>query len=146
MPVQFEIDTTDRDIASEFEDAFFEYLMDAATVGYNHALELAPEDRGTLKQTSFAPERRTDGVVYGFTAPYAEAQEYGTEPYYPPLQPLLEWSQRVSGGLGLGFYVARHKIPTEGITEKRFARDGRDRQEEWLQNHDVSDYTDIFDD
>ncbi|AFH22972.1 hypothetical protein OSG_eHP40_00025 [environmental Halophage eHP-40] len=52
MPVQFEIDTTDQDIATEFEDAFFEYLMDAATVGYNHALELAPEDRGTLKQTS----------------------------------------------------------------------------------------------
>jgi hypothetical protein len=146
MPVQFEVNATDRDIASEFESAFFDYLVDGATVGYNHSLELAPEDDGPLKSTSFPPERRGDAVVYGYTAPYAEAQEYGTEPYYPPLQPLLEWSKRVSGGLSLGFYVAREKIPTEGITEKRFARDGRDRQEEWLQNHDVSDYTDMFDD
>ncbi len=145
MPVQFDIDTTETEIQEEFEDAFYEYLMDAATVGYNHAVELAPEDRGTLKQTSFPPERRQNDIVYGFTAPYAEAQEYGTEPYYPPLQPLLEWSQRVSGGLGLGFYVAREKIPTEGIDEKRFARAGRDKQERWLNSHDVSDYTDLFD-
>ncbi len=145
MPVQFDIDTTETEIQEEFEDAFYEYLMDAATVGYNHAVELAPEDRGTLKQTSFPPERRQNDIVYGFTAPYAEAQEYGTEPYYPPLQPLLEWSQRVSGGLGLGFYVAREKIPTEGIDEKRFARAGRDKQERWLDSHDVSDYTDLFD-
>ncbi len=145
MPVQFDIDTTETEIQEEFEDAFYEYLMDAATVGYNHAVELAPEDRGTLKQTSFPPERRQNDIVYGFTAPYAEAQEYGTEPYYPPLQPLLEWSQRVSGGLGLGFYVAREKIPTEGIDEKRFARAGKEKQERWLDSHDVSDYTDLFD-
>ncbi len=145
MPVQFDIDTTETEMQAAFEDAFYEYLMDAATVGYNHAVELAPEDRGTLKQTSFAPERRQNDIVYGFTAPYAKAQEYGTDPYYPPLQPLLEWSQRVTGGLGWGFYVARKKIPTEGIDEKRFARAGKEKQERWLDSHDVSDYTDLFD-
>jgi len=43
MPVQFEVSSTDRDIASEFESAFFDYLTDGATVGYNHSLELAPK-------------------------------------------------------------------------------------------------------
>jgi len=75
MPVQFEVNATDRDIASEFESAFFDYLIDGATVGYNHSLELAPEDDGPLKSTSFPPERRGNEVVYGYTAPYAEAQD-----------------------------------------------------------------------
>lgn len=143
MPVQFSVDATDTDIAQEFESAFYEYLMESATIGYNHSLEMAPEDRGTLKRTSFPPERRDNDIVFGFDAPYATAQEYGTEPYYPPLQPLLEWSERLTGELGLGFYVAREKIPQEGIDEKRFARAGKDRQERFIQNHDVSEFTDI---
>lgn len=118
-------------------------MMRAATIGYNWAVEQAPEDRGQLKQTSFPPEWDGDILRWGFTQPYAKKQEFGTDPFYPELEPLLEWSKRKTGGVGLGYYVAREKIPTEGIDEKRFARDGKDRQR---RAYDGESFEDIFED
>lgn len=141
MPLDVSVDIElDRPVGQDIRTAQKDRMMDAATAGYNWSLEQAPEDRGTLKQTSIPPEWRGSTLVWGYTQPYARAQEFGSVPYYPPLQPLLEWSQRVSGGKGLGFYVAREKIPEEGIAAKRFTRSGKDRQEQWLSSHSFSEY------
>lgn len=115
-------------------------IKDSAQVGSQIAQEHAPEDRGTLKQSRIDPEWRGESLVWGYDSPHARPQEFGTDEYYPPLKPLLEWSERVSGGKGLGFYVARHKIPEEGIEEKRFVRRGRDRQVSWLKSNTLGDY------
>jgi len=116
-------------------------LMDAATAGYNWSLEQAPEDRGTLKGTSFPPEFRGNKIVWGYTQPYASAQEFGTRPYYPPVRPLLEWAERVFGNPSIG-YAVQQKIAEEGIEEKRFARDGKERQKKFLKSRDYSVYLD----
>jgi hypothetical protein len=130
----------DKDVAGGVRRAQRQRLKDSAQYGLNNAVNEAPEDRGQLTNDLIDPEWRNGKLLWGFNAPYAHAQEFGTEPYFPPLQPLLEWSERVSGGTGLGYYVARVKIPTEGIEEKGFARHGRDKQVQWLKSNGLSDY------
>jgi hypothetical protein len=68
--------------------------------------------------------------------------EFGTEPYYPPLQPLLEWSERVTGGKGLGYYVAREKIPNEGIDAHPYARPGAEKTKQYLKGNSFGEYLD----
>jgi len=125
------------------KQAILKYLKDAAQVGQNVALEEVPEDRGTLRKSlaQFVPQERDGSVVWGVGGqPQALPMEYGTDPYQPPIQPLLEWSKRVTGDEGLGWYVATVKIPEEGIDEQPYLRPGAEAQREWLLNHDVSEY------
>jgi hypothetical protein len=141
VPVEFEIDVPlDTNVSENVRRAQYKRIMDAATAGYNWSVQQAPEDRGTLKQTSVPPEREADGaIVWGYTQPYAEAQEFGTQPYWPPARPLVEWAERVFGDPAIG-YAVQHHIAQEGIKAKRFARDGRDRQQQWLDSHDFGEY------
>jgi len=127
--------------AEDVRQAHFNRLEDAATKGFSVALERAPEDRGTLKQGMFPPERRGNSIVYGATAPYSASMEFGTNPgHTPPPGPILEWAQRVASDPGLGYYVAKEKIPTEGIDAQPFARPGKEEQERWYSSHDVDSY------
>ena len=115
--------------------------MDAASVGFSVSQEEVPQDRGQLQQSGFPPEERNNGdIVYGYTAPYAEPMEEGTDGFYPPLAPILEWSERVSGDVGLGFYVAREKIPNEGIDAQPYLAPSADRVEAWLDSHGLEQY------
>jgi len=114
--------------------------MDAATLGYSISQERVPLDTGTLKKTGFQPENRDGDIVFGYTAPYAQAMEEGTEPYYPPIQPLLEWADRIGAGPGLAYYVARHKIPTEGITAQPYLAPSAERMDDWLSSHSLEEY------
>ncbi len=118
------------------------YLIDGAAAGHAVAANEVPEDRGTLRKNMFQPEVRDSGeVVYGVAdVPYALPMEEGTQPFQPPIQPLLEWSERVTGDKGLGFYVALHKIPTEGIDAQPFLEPASEAQRDWYQTHDPSDY------
>lgn len=116
------------------------YRQDAASKGFAFSQEVVPEDRGNLRRSGFPPEIRGDRVVWGYTAPYAEPMEYGTDPFYPPIQPLLEWSERVTGDTGLGWYVARQKIPEEGIDAQPYLRPSANVAERWLNSHDFTDY------
>jgi len=140
-----EIDSSvslDKDAASAFRRAQRQRLKDSGQFGLNHAVNEAPEDRGQLTQNLIDPQFQNGRLIWGFASSHAKPQEFGTVPYFPPIQPLLEWSERVSGGTGLGWYVARVKIPTEGIEEKGFARFGREKQKEWLKSHGLGDYLD----
>jgi hypothetical protein len=40
----------------------------------------------------------------------------------------------------LGWYVARVKIPEEGIEAKGFANEGRDRQANWYKSNPLGPY------
>lgn len=143
MALSVEIEhETSKDAGQALKNAQRKRLRDSAQVGLSIAVERAPEDRGKLKQGQIDPEWRSDGsLVWGFGGvPYIRAQEFGTQPFYPPLEPLLEWSERVTGEKGLGYYVARVKLPEEGIEEKRFTRDGRDRQKRWLDSNGLQGY------
>ncbi|AFH23053.1 hypothetical protein OSG_eHP42_00040 [environmental Halophage eHP-42] len=47
-------------------------------------------------------------------------------------------------GAWLRLLCSEAENPNRRNEPKRYARGGTDRQERWLQNHDVSDYTDMF--
>jgi hypothetical protein len=112
-----------------------ERLEQAGELGFAISQNEVPVDRGTLKQSGFPPEFREDDLVFGYTADYAEPMEEGTDPFQPPIQPLLEWSQRVSGGDGLGWYVATQKIPEEGIDAQPYLAPAAERMQTWLDNN-----------
>lgn len=143
MPVSFQTDVATRKNASgAVRRAQRKRLKDSGQYGLNHAVERAPEDRGSLTSDLIDPQWRNDTLIWGFASSHAKPQNFGTGPYYPPLEPLLEWSERVTGDPGLGYYVARVKIPEEGIEAKGFADEGRDKQKQWLKSNPLSDYLD----
>lgn len=129
----------DADASSAVKNAHRKRLMDAATKGFAVSQEEVPEDSGTLRRTAFQPEWRGNRLVWGYTAPYAKAQEFGTKPYWAPSQPLVEWADRVFGDPGIG-YAVQAKIAEEGITEKRYARAGRDEQQYFMETHSFDEY------
>ncbi len=111
-----------------------ERLMKAASIGFAHSQELVPQDRGTLLQTAFQPEWRGDDVVFGYTQPYAASMEFGTQPYWPPIQPLIEWARRVGLPEGAAYGV-QAKIAKEGIDEQPYLRPAAERMRRYLRSH-----------
>jgi len=99
------VDTT-REInltSADVREALKERQFDIADRGFAESQERVPQDRGQLQQSGFPPEERAGGrVVFGYTAEYARPIEEGTGPYYPPLEPLIEWAERIGAGPGLG--------------------------------------------
>jgi len=129
-----------KDASGAIREGQRQRLRDAMDVIFANSQELVPEDRGTLRQSGFPPEWRNGQIEAGYAARHAIPMEYGTQPFYPPLQPLLEWSERVTGDKGLGYYVAQHKIPEEGITAQPYLRPSIEKGKQWLKTHDVGEY------
>lgn len=116
---------------------------DAMAKGFAVSQERVPEDRGTLRQTAVPPEwRAPDEIAFAYTQPYAQALEEGTQPFQPPVQPLVEWAERVTGDPGLGYYVALEKIPSEGIDAQPYAEPGADAVARYLDANPLGDYLD----
>jgi len=121
-------------------NALDEYYTEALARGFAVSQNEAPEDRGQLRRSGFPPEQRGENTVaFGYTAPYAAAQEFGTDPFTPPIKPLLEWGERVAGSEDFGAAVW-HKIREEGIDEKRYMRDGAQATQEWLDAHEFGNW------
>lgn len=140
MVISIETDVSVRkDASGALKRAQRERLKDSGQYGLNHAVEMAPEDRGTLTDDLIDAEWQDGKLIWGFNAHYAKAQEFGTDPYLAPFGPLVEWADRVGGGYGLAIYVWR-KIAREGIEEKGFARHGRDKQKQWLKSNSLGEY------
>lgn len=142
MPVGFDVS---RDMNVNYPGAVRraqrKRLEDAMAKGFAVSQENAPQDRGTLQQTAVPPEWVGDTIQYRYTQPYAKAQEFGTGPYWPPAEPLVDWAERVGKDPGFGYYI-QQKIAREGIEPKRFARAGRDATRRFLQRHGLDEYLD----
>jgi len=120
------------------------WMRDGAAAGFNFSQEVVPQDRGAgggLLGTGVSPQFRSDGSIeWGYTAPYAPHIEFGTDPFHPPVRPLVEWAERVANDPGLGYYVANVKIPEEGIDAQPYARPGKEEQKRWYSSHSVGPY------
>jgi hypothetical protein len=131
-------------IGPSFTDGLREFMIDGAQFGQNVSMERVPEDRGNLRMSlaQFVPEVRGQEVVWGVgSQPHALPMEFGTDPYWPPIQPLKEWARRVGGDTGLAYYV-QWKIAQEGITPQPFLIPGADAQADWYRKHDPAEYID----
>jgi len=119
--------------------------MEAASTGFSVMQDLMGDrayDRGQMYQDAFPPKKREGRIVYGVggtSAAYGLAQEEGTEPFTPPLQPLLEWGERQLGSKDAGA-AAWQTIREEGIEEKAFMKDSLDVVGEVLNGAEIEDY------
>jgi len=119
--------------------------MEAASTGFSIMQENIAQDatdRGTMGQDAFPPEQREGRIVYGIggtSAAYGLAQEEGTEPFTPPIQPLLDWGERKFGSEDIGA-AAWQTIREEGIKEKAFMKDSLDVVGEVLNGAEIEDY------
>lgn len=116
-------------------------LRDAMDKGFAVSQEQAPEDRGTLRQSGFPPEWRHNRFQFGYRANHAGPMEFGTDPFWPPIDPLLEWAERVIGDKSAG-YAVQKKIAEYGIDPQPYIRPGRDAVRDYLNRHDFSRYLD----
>jgi len=135
-----EVDSEINISSSEVREAWRKRMMDAGTKGFAVSQERVPEDRGTLRQSGFQPEWRGDKLVYGYTAPYARPIEEGTGSFEPPTKPLMEWAERIGKDPGFGYWVARHKIPEEGIDAQPYLAPSAEAARSFLNTHPLQDY------
>lgn len=87
------------------------------------AADNAPVDTGTLASSIEAVvESVAETVVeirVGTNQPGAAAQEYGTDPFFPPPSELRDWARRVLGDADAAYPVAR-SIAETGIEEQPY--------------------------
>lgn len=131
--------TIDRATLIGVKEAQQQRLLDSADVGFAISQERVPVDRGTLQQTALEPQIYNGDIVWGYTRPYADDVEFGTEPYRPPLADLEAWGKRVAGSEEFGRKVWS-KIAQEGQSEQPYVRPGITRQKEWLKRHGIDEY------
>jgi len=86
------------------------------------AVQKAPVDRGNLKgKITVFPQILANQYVLVSKAPYSAAMEFGTRPFYAPIEPLKGWARRKLGDESAA-YAVRAKIAKEGITAQPFMR------------------------
>ena len=141
IQIDVDIDVQDR-IGSKAKRGVEKYLLDGAQQGQNRAMEEVPEDRSNLRMSmaQFVPEVRGNEVVWGVgDQPHALPMEFGTDAYWPPIRPLIEWANRIGMGESFGYYV-QWKIAQEGIDEQPYLRPGAEAQAAWYSRKNVNDY------
>jgi hypothetical protein len=143
--------------ADDVLEAHRDRLKKAGELGFAVSQEEVPFDTGFLHGSGFAPEFRDGGntLVFGYTAEYAEAMEEGTEPFTPPLEPLLRWGDRNFGtdrsaddvlqdldenGWHPGIFshpgaAVWSKIRAKGIEAQPYLEPAAERMEDYLNNH-----------
>ena len=137
VDITHETELKPEDIRAAWRDR----MRDAGAKGFAVANERVPEDTGTLRQSLFPPEWRGDRLVYGSAGvEYAEAMEFGTDPFRPDTQPLIEWAERKGLGAGFGVYVAQEKIPTEGVDAQPYLRPSLEAARDYLNTHRLGEY------
>lgn len=81
-------------------------------------------DTGELRR-SVSTQFVDDGAIVTVDAPHAPMMEYGTRPFRPPMEPLVEWALRKgfasteSEARGIAFRVA-DKIARDGIAPRHY--------------------------
>jgi hypothetical protein len=138
-------------ISVEFEDIDFDevererldrYFERATNEGFKYSQFLVAEDTGDLRRSGFPPRpiprRFVQGWEYGYAKKYAEFIEFGTDPFIPPIQPLIDWARRHGKDEGFA-YAVRNKIMNEGISEQPYLRPSLDEIRAYIRRHDVED-------
>lgn len=135
--------TRNADTASAASTAADEFMMDAATVGFDRSQEIVADeatDTGQLLQSGFPPERLRDGSVqWGYSAGYARPVDEGQSPHWPPIKPLLGWARRVLGDESAA-YPVQAKIAEEGTDPVDFTGRAVEKMRAWTSARSMGDY------
>lgn len=86
------------------------------------AVHFAPVDTSELVQKiTLFPQILAKVYILSSKAKQSEAMEYGTRPFYAPIEPLKKWAGRKLGDESIG-YAIQKKIAKVGITAQPFMR------------------------
>ncbi len=117
MPKSTDVENVD----DEIENRVRKFLKQVAIDFSGELAKEMPVDRGRLRQSRQVIETK-DGVNVAINAKYASAVNFGTRPYTPPLEPILNWAERKLGAREIG-YAVHNKIQSEGITGQHYIED-----------------------
>ena len=130
----------DRDASGAVERATERLLLDAADAGFQKSQEAVPVDQATLLQSGVPPTVTRDGsVVWGYNAKHALPVEEGSEPHWPPIDPLRGWARRVLGDESAA-YAVQQKIAEEGTDAQPYARPGAEVMKAHLRGGRITKY------
>jgi len=86
------------------------------------AIDYAPFDQGYLRENiTVFPQILSSNYVLNSNASYSAAMEYGSRPFYAPIEPLKEWAKRKIGDENVG-YAVQAKIAKFGVKSSPFFR------------------------
>ena len=118
LEIDFKLDIDDQEIVDKMKRVLMKSMFKMEEL----VIKNAPFDRGFLRQNiTLFPEILSDKYVLTSKAPYSAAMEYGTRPFYAPIEPLKGWAHRKLGDESLGWAI-RGKIAAVGITAQPYMR------------------------
>jgi len=132
-----------KNAPGKVRDGVRQAMRDAADTGFSVAWDEAPSGAtNTLKHSGVQPTWQGENtLVWGFTAPYADDVEFGTDPHIADLDALRVWARRVLGSEAAAGAVWR-KIAAEGTPAQRFAKEGVEEQRRVLEQEGIADKVD----
>ena len=112
----------DKDAEKNLSEKFKRVLMKSMFKMEELAVGYAPVDTNDLWQhITVFPEILANEYVLKSSMPYSEAMEYGSKPFYAPIEPLKDWARRKLGDEGAA-YAVRASIAKKGIRAHPFMR------------------------
>lgn len=106
-------------------------LLDLGVDVINNAKEEVPVSSGELRQ-SLQILDSNDGVVLGTKKEYAGYVAEGSDPHYPPIEPLKKWVKRKLGLNENVAYAIQQKIGAKGTKGNPFMKKAIDKTMEDL--------------
>jgi len=113
----FEVDVSDVD--EEIQKNVDEFLFKIANELVNELKKEAPVHEGRLRQSIQIFGKDENKYYVGTNVNYAMDIQMGTEPFYPPIEPLRRWARLKLGSEKLG-YAVQQKIGQEGISKNPY--------------------------
>lgn len=121
LDVKFDLERF-RQGQTKIENKLKKVLMKSMFKMEELAIDGAPFDRGGLREKiSLFPQILAHRYILESRAPYSAVMEYGSRPFYAPIEPLKDWARRKLGDESAA-YAVRAKIAKEGITASPFMR------------------------
>lgn len=164
MPISVDLDVNiSKNASAAIRRAQDSRIKDAMGKGFAVSMEHVPEDRSTLRMSMFEPTKDEDGTWrYGARSQHARPMEEGTDPFTPPVRPLLEWADRVFGTqsdpstsevmrrieadewgpdlFGHAGLAVWSKIRSEGIDAQPYLQPGSEAAKQYLASNSFSSY------
>lgn len=91
----------------------------------NNLKEYDAIDTGQLLQSG-SIRLTEDGCVVSYDINYADYIEYGTDPHWVPIEPLIEWARHKGKDESFA-YIVQKKIAKYGTDPKPYMRDAIDK-------------------
>jgi len=124
------------DVSQAVKDGTREALHSAAQVGFAESQRLVAEASGDLKQSG-ALRRSDTSATFGYDADHAPYVEGGTDPHWPPIEPLQEWAELVLGDRSAAWPIQK-KIAEEGTPPQPFIQPGFEAMARELQRRGIT--------